>query len=120
MPNVLTFNRRHSTFKEHLHPSLFAIGMGVATTIGVKIGAFLAQAHQITSGWTIDLATVGAVLAIVVPGAFYIGRSMARFDSRLEQGDKRFGSIEADIKRIMDRIETLPCKECEHHHHKRS
>jgi len=103
-----------------LHPALFATVVAFTTTAGVQLGTLLAQTHQITTSWTLDLATVGAVLAIVGPGAFYIGRSMARFDTRLEQGDKRFSSIEADIKEIKDKINTLPCRECHPPHHKRS
>lgn len=90
--------------------------------IGTGFGAVIGQSSppQINGNWLIDLRTVIAVAAVVLPATFTLAVIFTKFSTRLMALEKQSAARDATMQDLLRRFGSLPCSDCPpkgHHRH---
>jgi len=68
-------------------------------TVPILLGLVSGVAQGLHPGTTVPLGSTLTVAAVVVSGAFWVGRYMQRLDNRLDALEKRIENIEEEIRK---------------------
>ena len=72
--------------------------------------AFGSVATQVTGEWTLDLKTVCAVGAVVIPGTWWLSARLKSLGDQLRDAEKIFAGFEKRFDLFEKRLDELPCR----------